>query len=85
VRVYPFSYFSGGYTNTETIAFKDYSSFRILDTKAAESAEDIEAAEAAKKESNFSKNMTIAYSSFLIACALAGGAYFIYDYYSKRD
>jgi hypothetical protein len=51
VRVYPFAYFNGGYTNTATLAFRDYNSFRILGTKAAESTEDIEEAKAAKKSS----------------------------------
>lgn len=79
VRVYPFAYFNGGYTNTATFAFKDYSSSRILGTKAAESTEDIEAAKAAKKSSTgeFLYNTGL----LLGAAACIVGAWFIYKYF----
>jgi hypothetical protein len=77
VRVYPFAYFNGGYTNTATLAFKDYSSFRILDTKAAESTEDIESAKAAKQSSAGEFLLTTGY--LLGAAACIAGAWFIYE------
>jgi len=82
VRVYPFAYFDGRYTNTATLAFKDYSSFKILGTKAAESDEDIEEAkaEAAKKAS--------ANNDFLFGLGLTSlivGGYAVYDYFFNPD
>jgi hypothetical protein len=82
VRVYPFAFFNGGYTNTATFAFKDYSSLRILDAKAAESAEDIEEAKTAKKSSAGE----FLYSTGLLlgAAGLLVGAYLFYDNFVKK-
>jgi len=79
VRVYPFANFNGGFTNTQALAFKDYNSFKVLDTKAAESAEDIEEAKAAKKASTSFVWSFI--GQLLVASALiAGVAYCIKNF-----
>jgi len=80
VRVYPFAYFNGGYTNTATLAFKDYSGFRILDAKAAESTEDT------KSNTNAEKSSSNNTALFLqIGLALAIGGYLAYDYFTNPD
>ena len=80
VRVYPFINPYIGYTNTSTLAFKDYSSFRILDTKVAEPTEDTKSD--AKAEKSSSNNTAL----FLqIGVCLAIGGYLAYDYFTNPD
>ena len=80
VRVYPFINPYIGYTNTSALAFKDYSSFRILDTKVAEPTEDTKSN--AKAEKSSSNNTAL----FLqIGLVLALGGYLAYDYFTNPD
>jgi len=80
VRVYPFFNPYVGYANTSTLAFKDYSSFRILDAKVAEPTEDT------KSNANTEKSSSNNTALFLqIGLVLALGGYLAYDYFTNPD
>jgi hypothetical protein len=81
VRVYPFFNPYVGYTNTSPLAFKDYSSFKILDAKVAEPTEDIKSN--AKAEQSSSGNTVLI--TVLQIGILAAGGYLLYDYFTNPD
>ena len=65
-----------------TFALKDYSSFRILGTTVAESAEDVETDKAKKHSSTGEFLLSTVY--LLGAAGLLVGAYFFYDNFVKK-
>jgi hypothetical protein len=81
VRVYPFAYLNGGYPNAATLAFKDYSGFKILDAKAAEST-DGTGSNTEAKQSPTGYNLL---AGVLAVGVLALGGYFLYDSITNPD
>jgi len=81
VQVYPFINPYIGSPNTSVLAFKDYSSFKILDAKVAEPTEDTKSDTKAEQSSSGSKVLI----TVLQIGILAAGGYLIYDYFTNPD